>query len=97
MKFREEGEVIARATNNEYGLAAGVFARDINRALRVSGEFEAEMLGINYISRLFLNAPFAGYKESELARECGLVRLTSWMETKTVMINMTLEGAYVFS
>ncbi|KAG7410020.1 aldehyde dehydrogenase domain-containing protein [Fusarium sp. MPI-SDFR-AT-0072] len=89
MKFKDEDEVIARANNSEYGLAAGVFTRDINRALRVAGEFEAGMVGINCISRLFLNTPFGGYKESGLGRECGLVGLTSWMETKTIMINMT--------
>ncbi|KAH7190097.1 aldehyde dehydrogenase family 1 member A3-like protein, partial [Fusarium oxysporum f. sp. albedinis] len=87
-QFKDEEEVIARANNSEYGLA-GVFKRDINRALRVAGEFEAGMVGVNCISRLFLNTPFGGYQESGLGRECGLIGLTSWMEIKTVMINMT--------
>ncbi|KAJ4235232.1 hypothetical protein NW760_004766 [Fusarium oxysporum] len=44
---------------------------------------------VDKLHRLFLNTPFGGYKESGMGRECGLVGLTSWMETKTVMINMT--------
>ncbi|KAF5603276.1 integral membrane protein [Fusarium pseudocircinatum] len=88
-KFKDEDEVIARANNSEYGLAAGVFTRYINGALRVAGEFEARMFGINYISRLSLNTTFGGHKEYELGRQCGRVGLTSWMQTKTVIINMT--------
>ncbi|KAM5520645.1 aldehyde dehydrogenase [Fusarium oxysporum f. sp. phaseoli] len=56
---------------------------------RVKEFVRSGMVGINCISRLFLNTPFGGYKESGMGRECGLVGLTSWMETKTVMINMT--------
>ncbi|PNP76608.1 hypothetical protein FNYG_10027 [Fusarium nygamai] len=62
MKFKDEDEVIARTNNSEYGLAAGVLTRDINGALRVAGEFEAGMPGINCISRLFLNTTFGGHK-----------------------------------
>ncbi|CVK85279.1 uncharacterized protein FPRN_06844 [Fusarium proliferatum] len=50
---------------------------------------------INCISGLFLITPFDGCKE--LRRECGLFGLTSWMETKTVMINMTWEGEHICS
>jgi aldehyde dehydrogenase (NAD+) len=53
MHFKDEDEVIARANNSEYGLAAGLSTRDINRPLRVAGEFEAGMVGVNCISRLF--------------------------------------------
>jgi aldehyde dehydrogenase (NAD+) len=89
MKFKDEGEVIVRANNSENGPALDVFTHDIHRALRIAGEFEAGMLGINCISRLLHNTPFAGYKESELGRQCGLMGSTSWMRTKTVIINMT--------
>ncbi|KAF5594141.1 aldehyde dehydrogenase [Fusarium subglutinans] len=61
-EFKEGDRVISRANNSDYGLAAGVFTRDINRALRVAGEFETGMVGINCISHLFLNKPFGGYK-----------------------------------
>ncbi|KAH7258979.1 aldehyde dehydrogenase domain-containing protein, partial [Fusarium redolens] len=47
MHFKDEDEVIARANNSEYGLAAGLSTRDINRPLRVAGEFEAGMVGVN--------------------------------------------------
>ncbi|VTT62108.1 unnamed protein product [Fusarium fujikuroi] len=50
---------------------------------------------INCISGLFLITPFDGCKE--LRRECGLFGLTSWIETKTVMINMTWEGEHICS
>jgi aldehyde dehydrogenase (NAD+) len=88
MKFKDEDEVIARANNSEYGLAAGVFTQDITKALRVASEFEAGMVGINCMSRLFLESPFGGYKQSGIGRECGLGGLEAWTETKTVMINL---------
>jgi aldehyde dehydrogenase (NAD+) len=87
--FKTEEEVIKRANATEYGLMAGVFTQDINKALRVASEFESGMVGINCISLNFLNVPFGGSKQSGLGRECGRSVLEHFTEPKTVMINLT--------
>ncbi|KAK2763931.1 hypothetical protein FQN54_009550 [Arachnomyces sp. PD_36] len=89
-KFKTEEEIIAIANDTTYGLMAGVFTQDINRALRVASDFESGMVGINCISNLpLLTTPFGGYKESGLGRECGIDGLRAFTERKTIMINMT--------
>lgn len=50
MTFETEEEVLALANDTEYGLMAGVFTRDINRALRISGKMESGVVGINCVS-----------------------------------------------
>ncbi|KAL3462617.1 aldehyde dehydrogenase domain-containing protein [Aspergillus heterothallicus] len=87
--FTSEEEVISKANATEYGLMAGVFTQDINRAMRVASEFESGMVGINCISLNFLNVPFGGSKQSGLGRECGRAALEHFTEPKTVMINLT--------
>ncbi|KEF54110.1 uncharacterized protein A1O9_09905 [Exophiala aquamarina CBS 119918] len=88
-KFKTEEEVLALSNNSEYGLMAGVFTQDINRAMRIAAEFESGMVGINCISLNFLSAPFGGAKQSGLGRECGISALHAFTEPKTVMINLT--------
>lgn len=88
-KFKTEEEVIEQANSTEYGLMAGVFTQDINKALRVASDFDSGMVGINCVSLTFLNAPFGGSKQSGLGRECGREALVAFTEPKTIMINMT--------
>jgi aldehyde dehydrogenase (NAD+) len=88
-KFKTEEEVIEQANSTEYGLMAGVFTQDINKALRVASEFESGMVGINCVSLSFLSTPFGGSKQSGLGRECGKGALLAFTEPKTIMINLT--------
>ncbi|OQV03616.1 hypothetical protein CLAIMM_08636 [Cladophialophora immunda] len=88
-KFRTEEEAIQKANDTEYGLMAGVFTQDINKALRVANEFDSGMVGINCVSLTFLTTPFGGSKQSGLGRECGQAALRAFTETKTIMVNMT--------
>ncbi|KAJ5670848.1 uncharacterized protein N7477_006211 [Penicillium maclennaniae] len=87
--FKTEEEVIKKANASEYGLMAGVFTQDINKALRVASEFESGMVGINCVSLTFLNTPFGGSKQSGLGRECGRNALEHFTEPKTIMVNLT--------
>lgn len=87
--FKTEDEVIAQANGTEYGLMAGVFTQDINRALRVASAFDSGMVGINCVSLSFLTTPFGGSKQSGLGRECGRAALVAFTEPKTIMINLT--------
>lgn len=87
-KFKTEDEIIEKANDTEFGLMAGVFTQDINKALRVASEFESGMVGINAISMAFLQAPFGGSKTSGLGRENAIDSLRMYTEKKTVFINM---------
>ncbi|KAI0410043.1 aldehyde dehydrogenase [Xylaria palmicola] len=88
-KFKTEEEIIAKANDTNYGLMAGVFTQDINRALRISSEIDSGMVGINCVSLGFLTTPFGGTKESGTGRENASHVLRMYTETKTVMVNMT--------
>ncbi|KAL4866575.1 hypothetical protein BDV12DRAFT_210399 [Aspergillus spectabilis] len=87
--FKTEEEVIRKANATEYGLMAGVFTQDINRALRVSSALDSGMVGVNLVSRYFLNAPFGGTKQSGIGRENGRAALEAFTDVKTVMVNLT--------
>lgn len=88
-KFKTEEEIIAKANDTSYGLMAGVFTQDINRAMRVSAEIDSGMVGVNCVSMCFLNAPFGGSKESGVGRENGINALRMFTDTKTVFVNLT--------
>ena len=88
-RFKTEEEVIKISNDTHYGLMAGVFTQDINRALRVASEFDTGMVGINCISMFFITGPFGGTKQSGLGREGGIHALREYTDTKTVMVNLT--------
>ncbi|KAK6378812.1 hypothetical protein LTS17_006515 [Exophiala oligosperma] len=75
--FETEEEVVKLANDTEFGLMAGVFTRDITRALRVSSNIDS---GMN------IQAPFGGKKISGIGREFGEYALRSFTEPKTVLI-----------
>jgi aldehyde dehydrogenase (NAD+) len=87
--FKTEEEIIKRSNDTNFGLMAGVFTQDINKALRVASEFDSGMVGINCVSLLMMGAPFGGSKESGIGRECGIAALRAFTEPKTIMVNMT--------
>ncbi|OQE13272.1 hypothetical protein PENFLA_c051G04395 [Penicillium flavigenum] len=87
--FKTEEEVIEKANATEYGLMAGVFTQDINRALRIASDFDSGMVGVNCISLMMIDTPFGGSKQSGLGRECGRSALEAFTEPKTVMINLS--------
>ncbi|KAF2737732.1 aldehyde dehydrogenase [Polyplosphaeria fusca] len=86
--FKTEEEIMELSNNTNFGLMAGVFTQDINKALRVASDFDSGMVGVNCISLMFMVAPFGGSKESGLGRECGIAALRAFTEPKTIMVNM---------
>ncbi len=86
--FKTEEEIMELSNDTNFGLMAGVFTQDINRAMRIASEFESGMVGINCISLMFRMTPFGGSKESGLGREGGVHVLRAFTEPKTIMINM---------
>ena len=88
LSFREEEEVIARANATHYGLAAGVFTRDLNRAHRVAARLQAGMCWINSYGVYNMHMPAGGFKQSGIGTENGLETLRQYTQTKTVYVEM---------
>lgn len=87
--FKTEEEILEKSNATNFGLMAGVFTQDINKALRVASEFDSGMVGINCVSLMMMQTPFGGNKESGIGRECGSAALRAFTDPKTIMINMT--------
>jgi aldehyde dehydrogenase (NAD+) len=86
--FDDEVEAVAIANASPYGLAAGVWTRDIKRALRVTRAVRAGTVWVNTYGWNFTEAPMGGYKESGLGRENGDAVIEAYTETKNVVIEL---------
>lgn len=86
--FTDEDEVIARANDSEFGLAAGVFTADIARGHRVIHQIKAGTCWINAYNLTPVEVPFGGYKESGIGRENGVAALNHYSQIKTVYVEM---------
>jgi succinate-semialdehyde dehydrogenase/glutarate-semialdehyde dehydrogenase len=84
--FTTEDEGIAAANDTEYGLAAYVFTRDLERAMRVCESLEAGMVGLNLGIISNPAAPFGGMKSSGFGREGGAEGIHEYLETQYVGI-----------
>ncbi|XP_026884928.2 aldehyde dehydrogenase, mitochondrial [Electrophorus electricus] len=88
LKFKSVEEVIERANDTKYGLAAAVFTTDINKAQYISNSLRAGTVWINCYNVFGVQAPFGGYKASGTGRELGEYGLENYTEVKTVTIKI---------
>lgn len=86
LSFTEEREVIERANATDFGLAAGVFTRDLARAHRVIAALEAGTCWINHYNVTPIELPFGGVKLSGLGRENGRAALEHYTHLKSVYV-----------
>lgn len=86
LSFETEDEALARANATPFGLAAGVFTRDIARAHRVVARLEAGTTWINTYNLTPVEAPFGGVKRSGIGRENGREALEHWSRVKSVYV-----------
>jgi (Z)-2-((N-methylformamido)methylene)-5-hydroxybutyrolactone dehydrogenase len=85
--FDTEEEAIKIGNSTRYGLAAGIWTKDISRALRVSRAIKAGTVWVNTYRAVACQAPFGGTKESGFGRERGQQALNEFMTYKNVMID----------
>ena len=88
LPFDHEDEVVTRANDTEFGLAAGVFTRDIQRAHRVIGNLDAGTCWINAYNLTPVELPFGGVKRSGVGRENSRAAIDHYTRLKSVYVEM---------
>uniref|UniRef100_A0A3B4XHF9 10-formyltetrahydrofolate dehydrogenase n=1 Tax=Seriola lalandi dorsalis TaxID=1841481 RepID=A0A3B4XHF9_SERLL len=78
--------VLQRANDTEYGLASGVFTRDINKAMYVSERLEAGTVFVNTYNKTDVASPFGGFKQSGFGKDLGEDALLEYLKTKAVTV-----------
>lgn len=88
LRFSDEAEVIRRANDTQYGLAAGVFTQNLSRAHRVIAQIEAGICWVNTWGGSPAEMPVGGYKQSGIGRENGIETLNHYTQNKSVLIEL---------
>ncbi len=87
--FDDDDDAVSIANDSQYGLAAGVWTKDMARAISVSNRLEAGTVWINTYRAVSFMMPFGGYKRSGLGRENGQVAIEEYLQTKSVWISLS--------
>ncbi len=88
IKFRDMDDLIERANKTMYGLAAGVWTRDISKAHAIANGVRAGTVWVNCYDVFDAAAPFGGFKQSGIGRELGEYGLQQYTEVKTVTVKL---------
>ena len=88
MTFTDEKEVIDAANDTDYGLAASIFTKDIERGHRLAKKLQAGSVWINSSGDSMIQMPFGGYKNSGIGRELGEYGLENYTQVKSVYVNL---------
>jgi acyl-CoA reductase-like NAD-dependent aldehyde dehydrogenase len=89
--FRDEDEAVRIANSTRFGLAAGVWTRDVKRAHTMARRLQAGTVWINTYRALTFNSPFGGYKMSGLGRANGMEAIDQYLQTKSVWCELSEE------
>ena len=86
LRFRDEAEALRIANGTIYGLAAGVWTREVRRAHRMAAELRAGSVWINSYNEFDSGSPFGGYKQSGFGRDLGAYALDQYTQVKSVWV-----------
>ena len=86
--FEDEEEAVAIANNTEYGLVAGVFTQNLDRAMRCARDLHAGQIFVNEWYAGGVETPFGGYKKSGFGREKGVEAMFNYVQTKNIAIKI---------
>ena len=95
-KFKDEDEAVRIANDTLYGLGAGVWTRDINRAYRVGRGIRAGRVWTNCYHMYPAHAAFGGYKKSGIGRENHKMMLSHYQQTKNLLVHYNQEALGLF-
>lgn len=91
LKYNSEDEAIKLGNETTYGLAAGIWSSDIQRAIDLAKQIKAGTVWINDWHLLNPKAPFGGYKESGIGRELGIYGLKEFTQIKHIHVDLALK------
>jgi len=95
LEFDTEEEVVTRANDTNFGLAAGVFTNDLRRGHRVIHQIQAGTCWINNYNITPIELPFGGYRQSGIGRENSLAAINHYTQLKSVYVEMgNVESPY---
>jgi len=86
--FKDENDAVLQGNNTFYGLAAGIWTKDVSKAHRVARALRAGTVWVNCYNVFGASAPFGGYKQSGYGRELGSYSLDLYTQIKTVWMKL---------
>ncbi|CAK9889735.1 MULTISPECIES: aldehyde dehydrogenase [Pseudomonas] len=89
IRFKTEAQALAMANDSQFGLAAGIWTRDLGRAHRLARDVRSGIIWVNTYRAVSAMAPIGGFKNSGYGRESGIDSVLAYTELKTVWINLS--------
>ncbi|MFG1392285.1 aldehyde dehydrogenase [Xanthobacter agilis] len=97
IRFEDDDEAVAIANDSLYGLAAGIWTRDLRRAIALPRRLQVGIVWVNMYRAVSYMSPFGGYKRSGLGRENGMDAVREYLQTKSVWVSTAAETPDPFS